>query len=197
MEIFVKIRSVVFLSLLSINVAADEVESQIKMGMEAYKKADYIGALSELKFALAQIQVKVNKQHAKLLPSPLKGWDADEVVNNFTMMEMSGGGSQLFRKYYKGKKLIEISILANSPLLEGILPIISNPMIMSGVAGFTPYKYKRFKGTKEASNGRVEVGLAVSNQVVVQLKGDDVDLSDIENYLDVIDFGEIKKTFLR
>lgn len=182
----------------SINASADEVEDQINMGLESYRSNDYKAAIDDLNYAVAQIQEKLNAKNATLLPEPLDGWSASEIENNSAGMSILGGGTQMSRSYQHDRESIEISITAGSPMVAGVLMMINNPILLSSSPDMKPYRYKRLKGMQQISGNRVETTLAVAGQVMVQVNATNLaDLAVIKQYLDAMDFAQIKSALLQ
>ena len=180
-----------------ISVSADEVEDQIRQGLQAYQSQDYRAAVDELNYAIAYIQEKLNSKNSKLLPEPLKGWTASEIENASGAMSMMGMGSHMSRSYQHGNERIEISITAGSPMVAGALAMINNPMMLSGNPNMKPFRYHHIKGIKEVSGQRIEITLAIAGQIMIQLSGSNTGEAVIKQYLDAMNFDAIKKSFLQ
>ncbi|MGB5641458.1 MAG: hypothetical protein WBM63_20305 [Sedimenticolaceae bacterium] len=182
----------------SISATADEVEDQINLALDSYRSKNYKAAVDDLNYAVAQIQEKLNSTNATLLPEPLDGWTATEVENNSAGMAMMGGGTQMSRSYQRGSESLEISIIAGSPMMAGLLMMINNPMLLSSSPDMKPYRHKRIKGMQQVSGNRVETTLALAGQIMVQV--DATNLADpavIEQYLEAMDFDQIQSAFLQ
>ncbi|MGB5614629.1 MAG: hypothetical protein WBM71_15885 [Sedimenticolaceae bacterium] len=182
----------------SISATADEVEDQINLALDSYRSKNYKAAVDDLNYAVAQIQEKLNSTNATLLPEPLDGWTATEVENNSAGMAMLGGGTQMSRSYQRGSESLEISIIAGSPMVAGLLMMINNPMLLSSSPDMKPYRHKRIKGMQQVSGNRVETTLALAGQIMVQV--DATNLADpavIEQYLEAMDFDQIQSAFLQ
>lgn len=177
---------------------ADEVTDQIQSGLEAYEQQDLQGAISDLNYAVAQIQEMVNAANAQLLPEPLDGWTADEVENAGAAMSMLGGGTNMTRRYRRGVETVEINIIANSPWVMSMMQMMGNPMLMANSPNMKPYRYKRLKGMKDTSNGQIEITLAVVGQIMVKVSGQNLaDEAPLVEYLDTMDFAQIQQALLQ
>jgi len=187
-----------FLLTTSISATADEVEDQINLALDSYRSKDYKAAVDDLNYAVAQIQEKLDSTNATLLPEPLDGWTATEVENNSAGMALMGGGTQMSRSYQRGSESLEISIIAGSPMMAGLLMMINNPMLLSSSPDMKPYRHKRIKGMQQVSGNRVETTLALAGQIMVQV--DATNLADpavIEKYLEAMDFDQIQSALLQ
>jgi hypothetical protein len=167
------------------------------LGLEAYQANDYKVAIEELKYAVAQIQEKLNAANNTLLPDPPAGWTASEVENASAGMAMMGGGTHMSRSYQKGEQSVEISIMAGSPMITGGLAMINNPMLLASDPSIKPYRYKRSKGMKQISEGSIEITLALAGQIMVQLSGEGVDEPTLEKFLDGMNFTAIQESLLQ
>lgn len=176
---------------------ADEVEDQIRLGLEAYQAQDYKIAIDELNYAVAQMQEKLNQSNATLLPDALPGWTAGEVENASAAMAMMGGGSSMSRDYSKGNASINLSVIAGSPMMSAALAMINNPMMISGDPNTKPFRFKRHKGMVQSNGGDIEVTLSVLGQIMVQATGENTDLDTVKQYLDALDFGALQEAFLQ
>ena len=178
-------------------VLADKVTDQIALGLEAYNDADYQAAIDELQYAIAQIQSKLDKDNAQLLPDALQGWTAKNVEHNNAAMSMLGGGTHMSRRYSRGSERLEISISANSPMVAGLGAMINNPMLLNSDPNTEAYRYKRTKGIKREERDTIEITLLLAGQILLQLKGERLsDESVIKAYLDAIDFKAVKAALL-
>jgi len=176
---------------------ADEITDQIKAGAAAYEQQDYQLAVEELNYALAQIQEKLNAANATLLPEPLPGWTAEEVENTSGAMVMMGGGTNMSRTYRRDSQSVQITIIANSPVVSGMMAMLSNPMVISSNPDMKPYRYQRMKGVKETSGDSLSITLGLAGQVMIKLEGEGLeDEKVLEEYLDAMDFKRIQSALI-
>ncbi len=185
-----------FLLVLASHASADEIEDQIKLGLEAYQQADYKGAIDELNYAIAQIREKLNAQQSVLLPEPPEGWTASEVKNDSAAMAMMGGGTNMSRTYTRGDEEVEIRIMANSPMVAASLALVNNPMLMGNDPELKPFRYKKMKGSKRINDDEIEIMLALAGQIMVQVTGSNTSEEAVQQFLDIIDFDKIKSSLL-
>jgi hypothetical protein len=105
---------------------------------------------------------------------------------------MFGGGVTAEREYVKGSSSVSIEIITDSPLLQGVMMMMSNPMFAANDGG----KLQRFgqqKGIIKYDDQRKSgtVQLVVANRFLVSVKGRDVDQRDLIDYTEAIDFKKI------
>jgi hypothetical protein len=200
MENIKMLRSALLATLLSTSLAAsaDDVENQIRLGLEAYQGKDYRAAVDELNYAVVQIQEKLNAQNSTLLPDALEGWTASEVENASAGMAMMGGGTHMSRSYQRGSESLEIAVTAGSPMVGAALAMINSPMLLGSSPDLKPFRYKRLKGMKQTSDRRVEITLSLAGQIMVQLTASNLsDENTVTRYLDAMDFDRIRSSLLQ
>jgi len=180
----------------SVPTAADEIQDQIALGLEAYEAKDYRLAIDELNYAVAQLQEKLDAENASLLPEPLDGWTASEVENTSAAMAMMGGGTTMSRRYRRGSENIEIKLVSGSPIVAGMLGMVNNPMMLGSSPDLKPYRYQRIKGMKKTTNGDIEVTLSVLGQIMYQVTARGSSEETIRQYLDATDFSAIQQSLL-
>lgn len=191
------VTSAIVATLLASSLFADEIEEQIKLGLESYQSGDSKTAIEDLNYAIAKLQEKVNAENAMLLPEPLKGWSAKKVENGSGAMSMLGGGTQMSRTYTRGDERIKISVMSG-PMVGTTLAMINNPMLLGNSPDTTAYRYKRYKGMKRINGDAVEVMLSVAGQIMVQIDAKNVKEADkvIESYLGTVNFTKLKAALL-
>lgn len=170
---------------------ADSISDQINEGAKAYKAGDVKLAIEELKFAVAQLQEKLNSNNNTLMPKPLAGWKAEKVENNSGAMAMLGGGTQITRDYTKGDARVTIELSSSAMLSGAIAAMIKSPAMFGG-GDVAPYRYQKYKGTINKDAKYPEISLLVGRQTLVKLSGNDVDKATLEKYLKAIDFKRVK-----
>ncbi|MBU1700673.1 MAG: hypothetical protein KJ970_08030 [Candidatus Eisenbacteria bacterium] len=173
---------------------ADEILDQINEAMELYKQGDYSGAVSGLDFAAMQIRELQAARAAEALPAALPGWQAEEAETSSMSGAMFGGGISAERTYTKDDAEVNIQLISESPMLQGIMMMFNNPMVMSS----SGKKLKQIKGQKAAweynpEDRSGEIILVAHNVVMITVKGSNVDESELLAYAEAIDFDLIGK----
>ncbi|SHI21135.1 hypothetical protein [Ferrimonas marina] len=182
------------MSLLSLPLlAADEVEMHISEALEFYKEGNYGEAAASLQYATQLIQQKKGGALAELLPPPLSGWKInmdDETTTNTGMM----GGIMVARDYEKGDARVEISLMTDSPMLQGVLMMLSNPSFASA-QGSKMERIGRQKAmvTYDEQRRGGELNMVIDNRVLVQISGSNVDRQDLLDYAAALDVEAISE----
>jgi hypothetical protein len=173
---------------------ADEIGDQIRSALKLYEDGDYATAASELEFAAMQIRQMQAGRIADALPKPLPGWQAEDVETTAMPGMAMGGGSAAAREYTKGDTSVEVQIMGDSPMMQGLAMMMNNPMI----AASSGNKLIKVKGQKallqyDASDHSGELQIVVGNNVLVTVNGSDVTQEDLQAYAEAVNYELILK----
>jgi len=171
---------------------ADDVTDYINEALDYYKAGQYSEAVSSLNFAEQLIQQKKSTSLEKFLPKPLKGWDAEATKSQAASPGMMGGGISAERRYHKGDSSIHIQIMADSPMLQGVMMIMSNPMFAASDGGKLERIGKQKAIVKFDPNSREgKIQIVVANRFMVTIEGDGVSDKDLKDYAKAIDYNKM------
>jgi len=178
-----------FLSMTTTPALADDVTDQIKEALKAYEKEDYNTAITALDAASTLVRQKKAETVGKLLPEPLDGWTADEAKSSAAGASMFGGGISANRTYTADKRKVTITVTSDSPMLQALSMMFSNPMFMG-----QENKLIVINGQKAIANSSDNTLTAmVANKVMVQIDGEgDATLDDLKAWFKAIDFKAIE-----
>jgi len=168
--------------------AEDDVINSINEGMEFYQSGEYGEAASSLNYAAQLIQQKKGDALAGLLPEPLDGWTAGEAQSETAGAAMFGGGVTAEREYSKDGSLIAIKIIADSPMLQGVMMMFSNPMFATADGGKMERVGKQkaiVKYTPAEKSGDLQ--MVVNNRFLVTVEGSDISRDEMLDYAKAID----------
>jgi hypothetical protein len=172
---------------------ADEITDSINEALQNYKDGDYTDAVANLNYASQLIQQKKGEDLQTLLPAPLKGWTADDASSQAMGAAMLGGGVTAERRYHKGDSRINIQVVTDSPVLQGVMMMMSNPMFAASDGG----KVQRINQQKaivkyEADRRSGNVQIVVANRFLVTIEGNDVAKEDLEAYAKAMDYKKME-----
>lgn len=125
---------------------ADDVTDQMDQARAAYQKHDLPTAVAALEAAANLLrQVQADALKATLPPVP-SGWTADQVDTSAVAASMLGGGTTVSRTYHKAEQQVDVQIIADSPMLQGMAMLINSPLAAAAgmktvVIGGRPMSY--------------------------------------------------------
>ncbi|MEL6335111.1 MAG: hypothetical protein AAFQ88_00570 [Pseudomonadota bacterium] len=162
----------------------DEVEQALEAALEAYRAGDFALAQQEVDFAAGLLSQRKAQNLASLLPGPFDGWGMEEDgdTNMTAMAAMFGGGLVAQRIYHGPSGTVELTIMADNPMVASMAALFQNPGLMG--AGGT---LKRLAGQRAVMSPDGELTAMVANRFLIQVTGD-ADEADKDAYFSAIDF---------
>ena len=173
---------------------ADEITDSIEEAIEYYKEGDFVEAASSLDYASQLIRQKRGGNLEAFLPEPLAGWSAEDIKSKAASAGYLGGGISAQRRYRKDQSFVTIEIIADSPALQSMLMLFSNPAFASADGGkLTKIKRQKAVIKYRPSSKDGEINIVVAKQYLVTIKGQKVKETDLVDYASAIDYKKLKK----
>ncbi len=176
------------LALLPVAAMADEVTDALDAARSAYDAGDVGGAMDELAYATGLLQAMRADGLAAFLPEAPEGWTREVSTEMAGAMAMMGGGTGVEATYSSPEQGFSISVMADSPMLMAMAPMMANPMMLSASGG----KLHRLGDIKAIEMDGSLMAL-VANRFLVQAEGapvevmmplfEQVDFAGIEGYM--------------
>jgi hypothetical protein len=173
---------------------ADDVTEAVEEAMEFYKKGDFTQAAGSLDYAAQLIRQKKGGQLEDVLPEPLPGWTAEDASSQAYGAAMMGGGVTAQRSFSKDGSSVTVNVSADSPLLQGMIMMISNPMFATSDGG----KLEKVAGhraivkyTPSSRDGNVNIVYA--SRYLIAVDGDNVEKSDLTAYAEAVNYKMLDK----
>lgn len=175
---------------------ADDVIESINEGLEAYKEGALKDAVESLNYASQLIQQMKGENLQTFLPEPLEGWEAQQASSQSAGAGMFGGGITAERSYRKGNSRINVNIITDSPMIQGMMMMFSNPMFASSEGG----KLKKIKRHKamvkyDPNNQSGEIKIMAADRIMVNIDGSKVTEADLMEYAKAIDYKKLSNNF--
>ncbi|WP_172329982.1 hypothetical protein [Mangrovicoccus sp. HB161399] len=166
----------------------DEVTDAIDAARKAYDAGDAGAAMDELTYAMGLLQAMRADGLAAFLPPAPEGWTRETSTEMAGAMAMMGGGTGVEATYASPGATFSISVMADSPMLMAMSPMLANPMMLSSSGG----KLHRLGDIKAVEMDGSLMAL-VANRFLVQAEGapvetmlplfGQVDFAGIEGYM--------------
>lgn len=169
---------------------ADDVTDSIDEAVKAYKANDYATAAQSLDAAAQLVRQKRGEVFKELLPNAPSGWTAEEASSQSVGAAVFGGGVTAERHYTKGDSSMTVKFITDSPMMQGVLMMMGNPMFANSDGG----KLERIKGQKaifKNKEGSGSVNVVVNGTLLVQIEGSQVSDADLRAFAEAIDYGKI------
>lgn len=171
---------------------ADDVTDSINEALKYYNEGKYSDAVGSLNYAAQLIGQKKGGQLEAFLPKPLDGWTAEDPGSQAAGAAMFGGGVTAERRYSKDSASVHVQIVTDSPLLQGMMMMFTNPMFAGSDGG----KLEKIKGQKAivkyiAADKEGKIDIMVANRFLVTIEGNDVMKEDLEGYAKAVDYDKL------
>ncbi len=171
---------------------ADDITDSINEALQHYKNGKNSDAVESLNYASQLIQQKKGEGLESLLPPPLSGWTAQESRSQSASAAMFGGGVTAERKYTKEAATVTVQIITDSPLMQGVMMMFSNPMFAASDGG----KFEKIGAQKaivkfDSTNKTGEIKIVVANRFFVLIEGQAVSEEEVKKYAKAIDYKKL------
>jgi len=169
---------------------ADDVTDSIDEAVKAYKNNDYAAAAQSLDAAAQLVRQKRAELFKAVLPAAPAGWTAEEATSQAAAAAMLGGGVSAERHYTKDESSVTIKLITDSPLMQGVLMLMSNPMFANADGG----KLERIKGQKAVfknKEGSGSVNVVVNGTLLVQIEASQVSDADLHKFAESVDYAKL------
>jgi hypothetical protein len=182
-----------FLSLLLLPSAAfaDDVEEAIDAGLKHYKAKEYSQASAQLDYASTLIRQAKAEQVKKAFPDAPSGWTAEEASAEAAGAAMFGGGISAKRSYYKGDDYITMELMIDSPMIQMVSAMFSNPSMITMSGG----KLIKIQGVNAILRGETtdsaEIQFITPGNAVVNLRGPGSQQAVMQELANKLDFKKL------
>jgi uncharacterized protein YdeI (BOF family) len=180
---------------------ADDVTDAIGEALNQYKQGDYTGAAGTLDFAAQLIRQKKGGELEQALPGPLPGWQAEEASSQAASHAFLGGAVSAARSYTKNVEndegyyetpSVTVQIVTDSPALQGMMMLMSNPMFATADGG----KLEQISGQRAVvkynnADRSGEISMVVNNRFLVTVEGSYVTRDELKAYAGAVDFKKL------
>ena len=155
----------------------DEVTDAIDEAVASYKSGDYSNAASQLDYASALVRQMKAVGVVEVFCDALPGWTAEEAESNSAGAMMMGGGITAERSYRKGDSEVRVSLVMDSPMLQSVVMMISNPAMMT-MTGGKLVKVQGIKGMLQDEGGSLTLSFVVNGNALITIEGYDPTTAD-------------------
>jgi len=171
---------------------ADDVTDSVNEALQLYKDGKFSEAVNSLNYATQLIQQKKGSALESVLPGALEGWTAEEATSQAAGAAMFGGGVTAERRYTKDSSSVKVQIVTDSPVLQAVMMMMSNPMFATSDGG----KMETIGGQKalvkmDTANKSGQVQIVVANKFLVTVEGEDVTKDDMTAYAKAVDYTKL------
>jgi hypothetical protein len=169
---------------------ADDVTDQIDEALKAYQSHDTQTAIAALDAAASLLRQSRAESLKKLLPAAPPGWTADDAEATAVGAAMLGGGTTASRTYHNGGQRVEVQVIADSPMLQGMAALLGSPFAAVGGIKTVVVAGRRMSYSADGNSYMT----VVADKIIVKLDGNkDTPDPTLKSFIGAIDFAAIEK----
>ena len=181
-----------FMTVVSSPVLADDVTDSINEALKQYNNGELADAVQSLDYSAQLIRQKKGGQLEAFLPKPISGWEAENAKSEAMGSAMFGGGITAERSYVKGDSRVNVKIITDSPMMQGMMMMFSNPMMATSDGG----RLEKISGEKaivkySGDNKDGNINMVIAGRFLVTVEGNDVAREDLIAFAEGIDFKKL------
>ncbi|MCA9402376.1 MAG: hypothetical protein KC897_01230 [Candidatus Omnitrophica bacterium] len=167
---------------------ADEVEEAVQEGLQLYKAGNYAEAAGSFEYAGSLTRQKRGGELADFLPAATGGWTADDLEQT-----SFGGITSVQRAYNKDSASVTVSIMTDSPVVQGIAMMIQNPAMLGGEGRIIKVGSRKALLTFDDENASGELQLIVAGKHLVQISGSGITAEDLSAFAKAVNSDGLEK----
>lgn len=173
---------------------ADDVTESINDALEQYKGGEYTDAIESLEYATQVMRQKKANTLEAYLPEALEGWHSEASKQQAGAGALFGGGVSSSRTYRRGTSSVTVTIAGDSPMLQSMMMLFSNPAIATADGG-TMEKIKRQKAivTYREPQKKGDIKIVVKKRFFVTVEGRDISREELVAYAEGIEYKKLAK----
>jgi hypothetical protein len=161
---------------------ADDIREQLDLAIELYEEGDLAGAVTELQFAIGEMQAKMGDAFALTFPPAPAGWTAEDASQESGAAFM-GGGTIVNRRYSEdgGSGSMEAQLIIDNPMIQGMAALFSNPAMLAANPNMQRVRMGRENAILEFDEaaGRGEITfMAGGGRAMLKVQGDNLASGD-------------------
>jgi hypothetical protein len=184
--------AVLFMAAVSSRVIADDVTDSVNEALKQYSNGELADAVQSLDYAAQLIRQKKGGQLEAFLPKPIAGWKAEDAKSQAMGAAMFGGGVAAERSYVKGDSRVNVKIITDSPMMQAMVMMFSNPMMATSDGG----KLEKINGEKaivKYSNDDKDgdINIVIAGRFLITVQGNDLAREDLIAFAQEIDFKKL------
>ncbi len=194
LKVFIVFASGVFMICLTHPSLADDVTDAVEDGLKKYNEGSFGAAAGQFEYAAQLARQKKGGQLKELLNDMkiLDGWNGEEATSQAVGAGMLGGGITVERKLSKDSSSMKISLITDSPLLQSMMMMFSNPMMATSGGG----ELATVAGQKaivkyDPSKKKGEIQIVVDGRYMFGIEAKNTSKEDMVKQVESFDFNAL------
>jgi len=173
----------------------DQVIQAVNEGIQKYNEQKYGEAAGQFEYAAQLAKQKKGEQIKDFVQSiePIGGWVGNQATSQAMAGGFMGGGVNVDREFTKDSSRMNLTILSDSPLIQSVIMLFSNPAMAAASGGeLSTINGERVVIKFGPNNNSGEVKSVIDGKYLFTLDGRDVSKDDLTNQAKNVNFQDLK-----
>ena len=173
----------------------DQVIQAVNEGIQKYNEQKYGEAAGQFEYAAQLAKQKKGEQIKDFVQSiePIEGWVGNQATSQAMAGGFMGGGVNVDREFTKDSSRMNLTILSDSPLIQSVIMLFSNPAMAAASGGeLSTINGERVVVKFDPNNNSGEVKSVIDGKYLFTLDGRDVSKDDLTNQTKNVNFQDLK-----
>ncbi len=173
----------------------DQVIQAVNEGIQKYNEQKYGEAAGQFEYAAQLAKQKKGEQIKDFIQSiePIEGWVGNQATSQAMAGGFMGGGVNVDREFTKDSSRMNLTILSDSPLIQSVIMLFSNPAMAAASGGeLSTINGERVVVKFDPNNNSGEVKSVIDGKYLFTLDGRDVSKDDLTNQTKNVNFQDLK-----
>ena len=173
----------------------DQVIQAVNEGIQKYNEQKYGEAAGQFEYAAQLAKQKKGEQIKEFVQSiePIEGWVGNQATSQAMADGFMGGGVNVDREFTKDSSRMNLTILSDSPLIQSVIMLFSNPAMAAASGGeLSTINGERVVIKFDPNNNSGEVKSVIDGKYLFTLDGRDVSKDDLTNQTKNVNFQDLK-----
>jgi hypothetical protein len=170
---------------------ADDVTDAVEDGLKKYNEGNYGAAAGQFEYAAQLARQKKGGQLKDFLNTikPIDAWTGEEATSQAVGAGIMGGGITVERTFKKDSSSMMVSIITDSPLLQSMMMMFSNPMIATAGGGeLATIAGQRAIVKYDPSKNKGEIQIVVDGRYMFGIEAKNTSKEEMVKQVESVDF---------
>ncbi len=173
----------------------DQVIQAVNEGIQKYNEQKYGEAAGQFEYAAQLAKQKKGEQIKDFVQSiePIEGWVGNQATSQAMAGGFMGGGVNVDREFTKDSSRMNLTILSDSPLIQSVIMLFSNPAMAAASGGeLSTINGERVVIKFDPNNNSGEVKSVIDGKYLFTLDSRAVTKDDLINQTKNVNFQDLK-----
>ena len=169
----------------------DPILQSLEAAAQHYREGGFTAALTDLTHASLMIHQKKGESLERLLPQPLNGWAVQQNRTPAAGSTDFEGTTTIEQRYIKNESSIMIRFSMDSPMMQSMLMMFSNPVFASSAGTLELIKGQKAIIDFQETSGNIN--LVIGSNILITIEGKNITRTDLLAAASMIDMDALTR----